>query len=373
MLNGMTRRLDGDRCEANLHTSCGILLVTEPSTINDGHRSEHSEGPLEHMVCRFRGTTRVLWLALSFLLSVFSPARAETVAPSVHWGAIDYPDRDRTLIAGLTVNRFTEFNGSGARFNPINQTAGFNFATVSWTERMPAFPGWTTNLTIGAGPTGEEPSMYLQNGFLHRLLETNPVPVDQKRVGGDVMAGGSLTRWARLFSERDTGFVSLGVAGGSLYEEVYGRLGLRQISLAELVASMNQGVAPAILTNLSRFVRFSAMGRYSRVYGGSAYPSTVIANQSYLAQGSVSIADYEAHDGKPPRWELEFAATIDSGLFVSPSGHGIERRFGAIAVHFPYGVFETWNDVLGRTDSGPTYGFRLMVDVLQLQSLVASP
>lgn len=95
----------------------------------------------------------------------------------------------------------------------------------------------------------------------------------------------------------------------------------------------------------------------------------MIATQSYLGQVSVSIADYDTTEGQPPRWEVEFAATIDSGLFVSPSGHGIERRFGSLALHFPYGAFETWNDVLGRTDSGPTFGFRLMVDVVQLRTL----
>jgi hypothetical protein len=34
---------------------------------------------------------------------------------------------------------------------------------------------------------------------------------------------------------------------------------------------------------------------------------------------------------------------------------------------------ETWNDVLGKTDSGPTYGFRLMIDILRIQAALASP
>ena len=80
------------------------------------------------------------------------------------------------------------------------------------------------------------------------------------------------------------------------------------------------------------------MGRYSRLYGGAAYSDAVIANQSYLAQGSVTLSDYEDNDVDPPRWEIEFAATIDSGLFVTPSGNSIERRFGSIALRFPYGV-----------------------------------
>ena len=32
---------------------------------------------------------------------------------------------------------------------------GFNFATVSWTERWSRLQGWGTNLTLGIGPTGE--------------------------------------------------------------------------------------------------------------------------------------------------------------------------------------------------------------------------
>ncbi|MBA3753396.1 MAG: hypothetical protein H0X01_04505 [Nitrospira sp.] len=85
-----------------------------------------------------------------------------------------------------------------------------------------------------------------------------------------------------------------------------------------------------------------------------------------MAQGSVTIADYEDNDVDLPRWEIEFAATIDSGLFVTPSGNGIERRFGSIALRFPYGLLESWNDVLGKTDSGPSYGLRVLVDVIRL-------
>lgn len=295
---------------------------------------------------------------------------AETVAPSEHWGAIAYPDRTPTLIAGLTVNRFTEFNGSGGRFNSIQQTAGFNFITASWTERIKWFEGWNGNLTFGAGPTGGEPSIYLQNGFVHRLLQNKPVPVEEQRMGGDFMLGGSVTRWGTLFGSRENAFAGIGLAVGSLYQEVYGRIGLRRISIADVLTAINPKIVPEALEGFSRFVRFSAMGRYSRLYGGSAYSDAVISNQSYLGQVSVSIGDYKATD--PPDWELEFAATIDSGLFVTPSGQGIERIFGALAFRFPYGVVETWNDVLGGTDSGPTYGFRVMIDLFRISAAFAS-
>lgn len=179
------------------------------------------------------------------------------------------------------------------------------------------------------------------------------------------MIGGSVTRWVRLFGQREVGFAGVGFSSGSLYHEVNGQIGVRRFSLAEMVESW-AGSSPTVLNVFSRFLRFSAMGRYSRLYGGAAYSDAVIANQSYLAQGSVTLSDYTDNDVDPPRWEIEFAATIDSGLFVTPSGNGIERRFGSIALRFPYGVLETWNDVLGKTDSGPTYGLRLMLDVFRL-------
>src|SRR5574337_28134 len=185
-------------------------------------------------------------LVLVLVLSPFGAPKAENVAPGAHWGAIDFPDRDRTLIAGFTVNRFTEFDRSRDRFNAINQTSGFNFATFSWTDRIKALPGWSGNLTFGAGPTSESPSRNLQS-FFHHATDQAIVPVDQAREGADFMVGGSLTRWSKLFSPRDTGFASMGSAGGSLYQELYGRLGVRELSLAELASWMFPGAEPELL------------------------------------------------------------------------------------------------------------------------------
>lgn len=168
-----------------------------------------------------------------------------------------------------------------------------------------------------------------------------------------------------MFGDREVGFAGIGFSSGSLYHEVNGQIGVRRLSLADIVESW-AGSSPIALNVVSRFIRFSAMGRYGRLYGGAAYSDAVIANQSYLAQGSITLSDYQDNDVDSPRWEFEFAATIDSGLFATPSGNGIERRFGSIALRIPYGMVETWNDVLGKTDSGPTYGLRIMVDVWRI-------
>lgn len=317
---------------------------------------------------------RVIRQATGFLsLSVvlIPAAWAEPVAPSVHWGAIGYPDQEQTLVAGMTFNRFTEFNGKGERFNAIQESAGFNFATVSWTERLMRFPGWSTNLTVGAGPTHSDPTLYIQNDVTHRLFGNTTVPVTQEREATDFMVNGTLTRWAKLFGERDVGFVSLGFAAGSLYQEAFAQLGVRRLSLADALEPV-VGTS-TFLRGFSRFVRLSGMGRYGQVFGGAAFRDATVAAQAYLGQASISFASYGDSDEMPPRWELEFAFTIDSGLFADPSGHSIERRFGSLAFRFPYGTLETWNDAVGGTDNGPSFGFQIMFDVRRIYRHLTAP
>ena len=108
-------------------------------------------------------------------------------------------------------------------------------------------------------------------------------------------------------------------------------------------------------------------GRYSRLYEGAAYSSDVLANQSYLGQASVSLADFGEGGGE---WVLEVAVTYDAGLFAAPNTHRILRRFGSISLRAPYGTVELWDDVIGGTDSGPTFGFGIMLNVLHLYSLL---
>jgi hypothetical protein len=340
----------------------GIAVLVEATEKNEAIAwAPHSIGStaMKHASC-------VLLAALTVLAVHSGPmhiARAEPVAPSVHWGAIGYPDQERTLVTGLTLNRFTEFTQDGKQFGAVEESAGFNFATISWTERLRAWPGWNTNVTVGAGPTYPEPTGSIQNGFVHHLLGNGSIPIGRRREETDFMINGSVARWINLFGQPDAGFVSVGVASGSLYHEAFGRIGVRRLSPADVLQPV-MGVSPA-LQAVSRYVRFSAMGQYGQVFGGAAYGNSVLAAQSWIGQASVSLAAY-GNGAALPEWELEFAATIDSGLFATSTGRSIERRFGSLALRFPYGMVETWNDWLGGTDSGPTYGVQIMLDVRRI-------
>lgn len=239
-------------------------------------------------------------------------------------------------------NRFTEFNGSGARYDStIPGTIGLNMATVTWTER---WRDWATNVTLGAGPTTDQPTRYFQNDFIHNFVLHEPhVPVGATREGTDFSVGASLTHWS-LFGI-DAGFLGLGVSTGSLYHEAFAQLGFRRLPVP--------GVP---------YVRVSALGRYGQLAGGATFDQ--VEGQSYLGQASVGVGDYAR---KPvPDWELEFGVTIDSGLFVTPQGNSIEEIFATVALRFPYGALHFWNDAIAGKDNGPTYGATLMVDLLRL-------
>jgi hypothetical protein len=298
---------------------------------------------------------------------LFQEVWAESPAPGVHWGAISYPDQGRMLETGLTLNRFTEFNSSRSRYNSIHETSGFNFGTISWTEHLKQYPGWSANLTVGAGPTRDDPTNALQNRWVHRWLGFDHVPVGSVREATDFMIDGSLTRWFNPFGADRTGFIGGGASVGSLYQEIFARAGLRRLSIASLVGVSEQeaGVIPAIL----RSVRVSAMGRYSRLGTSAAYRE--LAPQSYLGQISISVGDYSRNPFRPS-WELEFAYTIDSGLFVSPSRNSIEEHFGSVALRIGFVAFESWNDTINGRDFGPTYGGRFMIDLFYLRDVLGN-
>lgn len=313
--------------------------------------------------CLLAGATRLFGLSCGLLLGTAASTWAELPAPSVHWGAIAYPDRDPTLNAGLTLNRFTEFNGKQPpeHYNNIRQTMGFNMASVSWTHRWSEFKGWNTTLTVGAGPTGDNPTHFLQDA-VHDIRDFNRVPVGATRSATDFAIDWSATRWGALIGPQENAFGGLGLSAGSLYYEFYGRAGLRRLSLADVAQTLT-GSDMAALRTVSRFVRLSGMARYSRLHSGAAFHE--VAPQSYLGQVSISLADYRETDH--PGWELEFALTVDSGLFVDRKGDALEERFGSLALRFPYGSIETWNDLVNHKDYGPTFGASIMFDLLRIR------
>jgi hypothetical protein len=286
----------------------------------------------------------VFSVCLIFLNAFPETVTGETPAPSVHWGGLDFPDQTSVLLTGVTLNRFSEFNNDGERYpSTVKETIGLNFLSVSWTERVGS---WGLNFTGGAGPTHDQPTEFLQNDFVHsQVFDISSVPVGTTREAADFMLGGSVTRWFSVLGSRENTFVGVGLTSGTLYHEPYARIGIRRMPFP-----------------IPAFLRLSAMGRYARLYNSSAFAS--ISSQSYLGQVSLSLSDYR--DDPVPQWEIEVGVSIDSGLFTTPGGNSLEEIFGTVALRFPYGRLEMWNDVINSKDRGPTFGGTLMIDILPL-------
>ena len=290
-----------------------------------------------------------------------TPTFAETSAPAIHWGALGYPDQVPTLTTGLSIFRFTEFNGDGKRFNGIKETIGLNLITVSWTEHWTTdLPNWSTNLTVGAGPTRNQPSEWLQNDLIHDSVWGIPaVPVEEKRQQTDFAVAGSVTRWWNLFDQSRVFFVSGGGQTGSLYHEVFARGGFRRWSPLQTFERMVNPVEDWFGSLVKPF-RVSGMIRAGRISTGAAFHD--LANTAYTAQGSISDGLYTPGILRP--WmEIEVGTTIGSGIFNDDRGISLEEQFWTVAFRIHPFTFESWNDQLGNKDFGPTYGGRLMIDL----------
>ncbi len=296
-----------------------------------------------------------------FLLAYSSFTFAESPSPTVHWGGFAYPDQNPKLELGFTGNRFTELDRNGRRFNGIRETMGLNFGSISWTEFFETKPNWSTNLTIGAGPTGEQPTKWLQNEFIHDFVFGVPkVPVRRTRNEFDFMVDGSLTYWMHQSGKQRYIFAGGGLSTGSLYHELFIRGGLRRAPIGNWFADQFPEKWPKIIPAFLSGFRASGLFRYGRSYSGSAFKN--VAPQTYQGQFSVSWGIYD--EELFPFFELESGLTLDSGLFTDFRGDALEEWFvSLITVRIRHFTFETWNDLINQKDFGPTYGGRVMVNI----------
>jgi hypothetical protein len=300
------------------------------------------------------------WLSLWTV--VFVPClSAETPAPSVHWGSIAYPDQFNTLQVGGTFNRFTEFDGKGTRYHStINESFGLNFATVSWTQHWQQWSGWSTNLTLGIGPTGSDPTEYTQNNIAHPIFGNQTVPVSRRRQDVvDGMVDGSVTRWISLLDRMPELFVGGGFSLGTVYYEEFARIGVRRASFDSFIPYWND----TPLHYVSDYLRGSAMARYGALQSSGLIHH--VKPYSFLYQLSLGVGPY-GKGSLDPRWEIEFALTWDSGIFVDETGQSRKEFFWSVAATYAALRMETWNDNINQKDKGPTFGFTVTLDLLKL-------
>ena len=305
-------------------------------------------------------------LALIVLVGFHSsPAWSETPAPSVHWGSMSFPDQYSTITGGLTLNRFTPTDGLGNRYDStVSNTLGFNLITLSWTQHWGGnWQGWSTNLTLGIGPTGDEITNFLQNKFVHQLRQLPAVPTTNPRKETDAMIDGSVTRWFPLFRPKVM-FIGGGFSVGTIYQQGFLRAGIRRMPITPTLYHGNWGDVS---------MRASVLGRISYQDNGAVLHS--IRHTAGLVQPSVAFGQYRTTENGEtiPTWEIEFALMWDSGIFVNAAGESQKHFAWSIAASAGPVRFETWNDSMGNIverDYGPTYGATLTLDVLRVWNII---
>ena len=223
-------------------------------------------------------------------------------------------------------------------------------------------PSWTTNLTLGGGPTGEQPTEWLQNEFAHDAISGVPkVPVGRTRNEFDFMIDGSLTYWFRQPNNAPCIFVGGGFSAGSLYHELFMRGGVRRVPVGLWLANKILEEDSDGLTRFLSGFRVSGMLRYGWSHSGSAFQD--VSPHTYIGQFSLSWGYFD--DQFIPFFEVETGVTLSSGLFANSRGDSMEEFFASlVTLRIRYVTIETWNDVINnQKDFGPTYGARIMVNI----------
>lgn len=295
-----------------------------------------------------------------------TPALSESPAPSVHWGSMAFPDQYSTFTGGLTLDRFTPTDGLGNEYDStVGNTLGFNLITFSWTQHWGGnWQNWSTNLTAGISPTGDEPSQYFQNKVVRQLRQLPTVPTVDPRRETDAMVDGSVTRWFPLWRGPKVVFVGGGFSVGTIYQQGFLRAGMRRLQIIPTLYSGRWGDVNA---------RTSVLGRISYQDNGSTIHD--VRQTAGLVQPSIAFGQYHttANGETIPTWEIEFALMWDSGIFVNVEGVSQKQFAWSIAGSFGPVRFETWNDSMGNIverDYGPTYGATLTLDVLRVWNII---
>jgi hypothetical protein len=313
--------------------------------------------------CRWprKAITLVIGVFLGLALG-HGPAWSETPAPSVHWGSMAFPDQYSTMTGGLTLNRFTPVDGLGNKYDStIGNTLGFNLITLSWTQHWSGdWKNWSTNLTAGVSPTGDEPTQYFQNKVVHQLRQLPTVPTVDPRKETDVTIDGSVTRWFSPFQPKVV-FMGGGFSVGTLYQQGFLRAGVRRFQILPAFYHSERWGDVSL--------RASALGRISYQHNGAAFHA--VRSTAGLVQPAIAFGQYRttANGETIPTWEIEFALMWDSGIFVNTTGQSQKQFAWSLAASAGPLRFETWNDSMGNIaerDFGPTYGASVTLDLLRV-------
>lgn len=290
-----------------------------------------------------RAATPVLLAAL--LLTGSRLAGQNFATPSIHWGAMSWPALEPNEVIAVNLDRFTEFDNQRVRYNAFDSTVGVNFVAVSRTRRLSRSRTTLYRIAVALGGALDEPTHFLQNNFLHGVRRLDEVPVEGEETGWLGAAAVDFIQWVPRRVLATVPFVEAGATASTVSSDVWAAVGWR---------------AP-------RF-GVSGLARVGLPLGGKAFPDRYLTDRYFLGTVSLRLPldDWldDVSAGVVP--EIELAYTWSSGYFRRTNGGGFIERFCSLRLTWGVAAFETWNDLCGDKDRGPSFGARLMIDARSL-------
>ena len=294
-------------------------------------------------------------------LSPISGSAQHQVGWGPHFGSLIRPDTasHRTYFA-VDVGLFSEV-GKGRvhskafqRYNGVGVTVGVTQLSMVRTHAVPRSRSRERQRTwfVGAALIDDRPTNYLQNELLHDWLDQPPIPRGEVANGIQFSLGAEETHRARLHP-------ALEAYGGGGVNMVWGLIAESYVQGGLTGRWAHAGLARG------SYVEGGCTGRAGLVLGAEWFLMGELeghyAPAYYMMQCRVGF-DASTFWGGSGGLLLDAGLTRSSGLFLrEPGGDSIWETLLGLRITVPRLnlALETWNDVVGGKDQGPTFGVGL--------------
>jgi hypothetical protein len=359
-------------------------------------------------------------LVTALLISM--PTTAQVATPTGHWGGIMLPELETRTENGLHFVGFTQYGKEmfpGTRtytftpYNEINETLGFNFITRTDSRIVPkrssARTALTSRRTWMFGIVDDRVTEFLQNDAIHwanfredslervpRRLTDTPTRTSLGPSKGlrDPIFGFSQEYFLRLQNTRRFGgreetvptpfFVGAGIALSTINHEMFLQAGsnVLEVDLRPRSANNPTRFTPSIPGVLA----LRTVGIGGMVRSGVLLPASHFDDLTASYTNVQGVTRFGLEIFRIPV-NAELAATSASGFFVrtrTAEELAIAREIGSdpkdvyesktplrewfVALRVRAGgfTFETYNDMIGGKDKGPSFGAHVNFEVSNL-------
>ncbi len=351
-----------------------------------------------------------VWCALVVLSAVGAvPLSAQAPSqPSALFGALPFPNPDVLNEFGVVLDRFTDSTkrsdwqdylnvpqackdygkgtGKTCRY-ALDRVIGFSSIYGSFSKRIRSMHGVARVMPL-LGYTGNEPTQFFQNNFLHNRASYDKVDWSPGKVFKSVQAslGADFNTWIDRRAQFDTrktkfaltlpAFIGIGGTVGTIANDAYIQLGVRdaEFSVADCPIFSVSGMVRSAFLVRPGFVIAERRGADDQTMGShSVYPSGTIGRTYSVSAVALKLRfDRIAplHGLMPAleignSWSSFFVLRDPNRLALYERGRQdlANEHFNTIAATWVNGDFgiETWNDAAGNKDQGPSYGARMFV------------